>query len=210
MDYFTADPHFGHANIIKFLNRPFASVEEMDATILENINKQVGVDDRLFVIGDFCWHNRQKEYLNRLTCRNVVLIRGNHDFKGNYDLRKSHKIQGYEQFAGVYDHYELKVTVKGQPQFIVMYHYPTLEWNRWHHGSWHLFGHVHGKRCQDFENELAIDAGVDVHDFKPLSVNDVARIMSEKDWESPKVRWAKSNDLWVKDGEVENRAMTDR
>jgi hypothetical protein len=34
--HFTADHHFGHANIIGLSARPFASVEEMDARLIEN------------------------------------------------------------------------------------------------------------------------------------------------------------------------------
>lgn len=34
--YFTSDLHFGHENVIRFDNRPFASVEEMDAELVRN------------------------------------------------------------------------------------------------------------------------------------------------------------------------------
>ena len=36
--WFTADFHFGHSNIIRYCNRPFQSVEEMDQTILDRLN----------------------------------------------------------------------------------------------------------------------------------------------------------------------------
>ncbi|MBL8880695.1 MAG: hypothetical protein JNG88_16400 [Phycisphaerales bacterium] len=53
MIWFTADTHFGHANIIKHCRRPFASVEEMDETLLRNINARVGRSDTLYHLGDF-------------------------------------------------------------------------------------------------------------------------------------------------------------
>lgn len=38
-NYYIADLHLGHANIIQFDNRPFAGLTEMHDTILNNWNK---------------------------------------------------------------------------------------------------------------------------------------------------------------------------
>lgn len=35
MNFYIADTHFGHANAIRFDNRPFADPEEMDAEIIQ-------------------------------------------------------------------------------------------------------------------------------------------------------------------------------
>ena len=45
--WFTADFHFGHNNIIRYCNRPFRSVEEMDQTIIERLNAPVKANDIL-------------------------------------------------------------------------------------------------------------------------------------------------------------------
>lgn len=41
MTYFTSDQHFGHFNIIRLCNRPFASLAEMNATMLERWKAKV-------------------------------------------------------------------------------------------------------------------------------------------------------------------------
>lgn len=58
--FFTSDLHFGHKNIIRFDNRPFFSVEEMDKTLIENWNRKVSADDTVYVLGDISWYNDEK------------------------------------------------------------------------------------------------------------------------------------------------------
>jgi calcineurin-like phosphoesterase family protein len=62
--WFTSDFHLGHRNIIRYCNRPFDSTDDMDATILANLNKKVGENDILYFLGDFCLGgtNRAKHY----------------------------------------------------------------------------------------------------------------------------------------------------
>lgn len=43
MIYFTADTHFGHVNVIKMSNRPFADINEMNKTLITNWNSFVSL-----------------------------------------------------------------------------------------------------------------------------------------------------------------------
>ena len=79
--WFTSDFHLGHRNIIRYCNRPFDSIEDMDATLLANLNRKVGENDVLYFLGDFCLGDadQAKLYRDRIVCRNIHMIEGNHD-----------------------------------------------------------------------------------------------------------------------------------
>lgn len=157
--WFLADTHFGHANIIKYSNRPFASKEEMDTKMIENWNKKVGVDDDVYHIGDFCFMDQEKgqSILDRLNGRKHLVL-GNHDKVGR-------RLKGWEWIK---DYHEM--TIDGQ--FIVLCHYAMRVWNRCHKGSIQLFGHSHGNLPG---NSQQIDVGVDVWDYQPVTLKDVQR-----------------------------------
>ena len=81
MIYFTADLHLGHTNIIKLSDRSFDSVEQMNETLIDNINSVVNNKDTLYLLGDIS-HKIPVEEANTLIKRingRKILIRGNHD-----------------------------------------------------------------------------------------------------------------------------------
>lgn len=177
MDFFSADLHFGHFNIIEYCNRPFTSSEEMDTTIIDNINAKVGKSDRLFCLGDFCFKSQASDYLKRIVCKNVWLIKGNHDYKPSQK----------DGFAQVLDYHEEKYDIgEKHKKRVVMFHYPILEWNQSFRGSYMLFGHVHGNRNKQYQNQYGLDVGVDSHSFSPLSFDDIHEIMKSKNVKLPK------------------------
>jgi len=60
-----ADTHFGHKNVIKYCNRPYSSVEEMDKILITNWNKEVAPDDIVYHLGDFAL-SADKEYISSI------------------------------------------------------------------------------------------------------------------------------------------------
>ena len=75
-----ADLHFGHKNIIKYCNRPFADTDEMDRALIKNWNETVSNNDTVLVLGDVGFGS--KEYIASLIKQlngKKILIMGNHD-----------------------------------------------------------------------------------------------------------------------------------
>jgi calcineurin-like phosphoesterase family protein len=77
--FLTSDSHFGHFNVIKYCNRPFTTVEEMNEALIANWNAVVGQEDIVFHLGDFSFHERYvEEFLSRLNGYKFLIL-GNHD-----------------------------------------------------------------------------------------------------------------------------------
>lgn len=169
--FFTSDHHFGHTNIIRHANRPFASVEEMDEALITNWNNLVGRSDTVYHLGDFSFHRRDKtaEILDRLNGA-IHLVKGNHDRRMHSSL--------FRMFQSVSDLKEIKVA----DQSIVLCHYAMRVWNKSHYGAWQLHGHSHGT-LQNIPTYLQFDVGVDCWGYLPISFDSVKVVMENKTWQ---------------------------
>ena len=105
--FFTSDLHFGHENAIRFDNRPFKTVEEMDAELVRRWNAKVGKGDLVYVLGDMIWKsgNGQAEQLIKSLNGQIILIKGNHD-------RFLHNAKAKNALAGVKDRDDICVTLE--------------------------------------------------------------------------------------------------
>ena len=115
--FFTSDLHLGHANVIRFQNRPFADVEEMNRTLICNYNSLVQKEDTVYILGDLAYRISADEantLISRLNGRKYLIL-GNHDRQ--YDESLFEEITHYKEI------HEL-----GQ-QFVLM-HYPIMDWRR--------------------------------------------------------------------------------
>ena len=76
MIYFTSDLHFGHENCIRLCNRPFTSIEEMDELLIQNWNRKVTGNDKVYILGDFIYRSKKppEEYLRRLRGKNILSL----------------------------------------------------------------------------------------------------------------------------------------
>lgn len=166
--WFSSDWHLSHANVLRYDNRPFENVKEMDATIIENYNALVADNDDFYFLGDFCFNNKHAyDFLAKLK-GNLYFIKGNHD--------KSNTIKLYEKF-GVYLGEQKRIRINDQD--IVLNHFAMQVWDKMHYGAWHLYGHSHGS-LPDNQNALKFDVGCMLFDYKPIDFNTVKSIMENK------------------------------
>lgn len=73
-----SDTHFGHANIIEYCGRPFASADEMDEALVDNWNRVVGKRDHVYHLGDVAMRAQHLRIVKRLNGE-LRLVPGNHD-----------------------------------------------------------------------------------------------------------------------------------
>jgi len=170
--FFTADLHMGHANIIRYTNRPFKDVHEMNETIIKNWNARVQEGDQVFHVGDFCFRNSEGGkvgeglthkalyYFERLN-GNIIYIKGNHD--------RNNSVRTLVE----------RIVIKYGPHYINLVHDPN---NYDDNFAINFVGHVHEKWkfrrafLPDADKYVdLINVGVDVWDFKPVTFEEIIR-----------------------------------
>ena len=170
--YVTSYHHFWHQNIIKFQNRPFETVHEMNESMIETWNKVVSEDDLVIHLGDMFFNKRgnfeqRKEIMTRLHGKKHLIL-GNHDKKGPEHFKNV----GFE-FVGDY-------LVKGK---IMFNHYYSIEDLKYPHygvqacakrveengSELILHGHRHNPNPVEWTNHFNVC--VDQHEFKPINLH---------------------------------------
>jgi calcineurin-like phosphoesterase family protein len=185
-----SDPHYNHSNICRGTTnwrtmdgeipveqtRDFATLEKMNESIINGINWNVGQDDILICLGDWSFGNFEsiKEFRDRIVCKNIHLILGNHDHHIERNKGDIQKI-----FTSV-SHYETLIIDK---KVFRLFHYPIQSWDGMNKGDIHLHGHVHLPPNRKFGQGKKMDVGIDGHpEFRPYNImREIVPIMEKRD-----------------------------
>lgn len=183
MIYFTADQHFGHKNVIRFDNRPFTTVAEMDQALIERWNAKVKSDDTVYLLGDVSWYDDQKtsEILALLRGKKI-LVQGNHD-------RIHGKVGKCFEEVCFYKELNLPGNIH-----VVLCHYPIVFFNRHYYGAYMLYGHVHNSQewlmteqhKQDLQQQNILcnmfNVGCMVRGYEPVTLDEIIQQEERKDY----------------------------
>jgi calcineurin-like phosphoesterase family protein len=187
--WFASDSHYSHKNICRGVSdwkdeqgnvriestRDFKTLEEMNDTIVNNINKVVEQEDVLIHFGDWSFGGEEniKKLRDRIFCKNIYLMIGNHD---HHIQKNSDSVQ--QLFTHVSHLQDFLIN----NQMIVACHYPISSWNKLRRGSWMIHGHIHNKGNARFTGEgKTMDVGMDGHpEFRPYSFEEVKSLMDKR------------------------------
>lgn len=185
--FITSDCHFGHKNIVRGVTnwreqngevptkstRDFQTIEQMNERLVEGINHHVGQDDTLIMLGDVSFGGFENIglFIDRLVCKNIHLILGNHD---HHIENNRGDIQS--KFLSVQHYLEVKINDVD----FVMCHYPLQSWNGLRKGVIHLHGHVHLSPDRKFGIGKKIDVGVDGNGMDPYNIDEIIKIMDKR------------------------------
>lgn len=192
--YFTSDTHYNHRNLCSATTewtgvtdntREFSSLDEMNDTIVNNINSVVRENDILIHLGDVSFGGVDKigEFRNRLHCKNIHLVLGNHD---HHIQKNTNDVQSL--FTTVHP-YLLRLNIrrgsttdKGIIEKIpmVLFHYPIASWPHMNDGFIHLHGHCHLPPDKRVARGRAMDVGMDGNGMFPISLDEVLSILSDR------------------------------
>lgn len=175
--WFTSDFHLGHANIIKYCNRPFKNLKEMNETIINRHNERVKPRDTVYFIGDYCFRNspggkkgegellKAEEYKEKLN-GNFVFVRGNHDRRNSLNTNI------------------LRVIIEMGKKKMNLVHDP--KYANWKYPI-NLVGHIHQhwktktliNPNNPKQKTLLINVGVDVWNFYPVSWREIDTLYTQ-------------------------------
>ena len=167
--WFTSDLHLDHANIINICKRPFANVQAMNDTFINNFNSKVQDNDLVYMLGDIGMGRASRTLSFVKQLKGVkILVRGNHDHE---DLFVYEKDVWYDVVALE----EIRINKVSNREIeklceLTLCHYPLSSWNKSHYGSINLHGHSHGFRSNTNQQ---LDVGVDPNGYFPLSIIEV-------------------------------------
>ena len=192
-----SDPHFGHKNIVRSVSswddksgcRDFNSIEEMNETIVKNINSTVSENDFLFCLGDWSFGGQANisKYRNMINVKEISLIPGNHDDKLVSLIRTDPLVRS--AFVLCRD-----ITIfKCHGCIFVLSHMPVRDdivdkllsgRNIDNTPIILINGHLHGSKYPDngFKRYFRLDASIETNDYLPYNILDIIKLYNESEY----------------------------
>ena len=161
--FLIADMHFGHENIMKYENRPFATKENMDATMIKNWNNVVSKKDKIFVAGDVSFYSKEKtaEIIRQLNGKKI-LIKGNHDQRNNNWWADV----GFDEVSSYPVIYK---------EWFVIQHEPPTYYND-ATPYFYIYGHVHGSEMYRTITKQTACVCVERWDYTPVKLEKIIEL----------------------------------
>ena len=179
MIWFTSDLHLCHDRQFVYKARGFDTVDEMNEALVNNINDCVKEGDTLYILGDLGLGQDTDKVvclLNRIKCKEIYIIRGNHDT----DSRLKEYVNSFYNLKGIYDAKYLRYG----KYHLYLSHYPTMTGNLEKEAltqmTLNLYGHTHQK--SQFYNDIPymFHVGADSNNNRPVNVDFVLKQMKLK------------------------------
>ena len=164
-----SDTHFGHANIIRYASRPFASVQEMDEAMADRWNERVKGDDLVYHLGDVAVGRGGLELFAKLPGTKRLLL-GNHDDVGA--IMRNAPVQKIELFRGF------------REEGFIASHMPLRE-DDLPPDAVNVHGHIHNKPAPSARH---LNLCVEHTDYAPVPIEEVARRVRERAKAEPSER----------------------
>jgi len=163
MIWITADLHLNHKNIIRYCDRPFSTVKEMNKTLIENWNRKVEPGDTVFFLGDLAVGRDKYRWLRELNGK-IVLIGGNHD-------------------EGLCALPHLVVKCRGEKILLIHNPYDANGWD-----GWVIHGHKHNNDIKNFpfinREEKRINVSTELTNYAPIPFNCIIKELQKRNSQS--------------------------
>lgn len=158
-----SDLHLNHTNIIRYCNRPFDSVEDMNRVLINNWNYTVKPDDLVFFTGDFTF-GKSDNYFPKLN-GHIRFISGNHDKE--LDPDGEHKTLSYTH-KGI-DFFFIHETLKRQEKIPDGF------------DGWIIHGHHHNNNVKKFPffcpEKRRINVSVELTKYAPVPLDYICELI---------------------------------
>lgn len=156
--FFISDTHFDHGNIIRYCDRPFRTVQEMNDTLIENWNRVVGRQDTVFHLGDLAFGQEPLKWTKRLN-GNIIFINGSHEKFGMPFF-----ILGADGTA------------------LLLIHNPDFAPKDW--PGWIVHGHKHNNNLLGYpfinQDERRVNVSAELINYTPISLGVIEKIIPAK------------------------------
>lgn len=159
-----SDTHFDHENIIRYCNRPFSSIRDMNRILMNNWNSVVNPRDTVYFLGDLSYGRKSHSetfWMEKLN-GHKVFIKGSHD-DGHNIKTYTHLVLNHKnkQFYLVHDPYDA-----------------PIDW-----GDWIIHGHIHNNDLAKFPfingRKKRINVSAELLNYQPLNIETLFKMNFE-------------------------------